>query len=132
MNRIFELINAQQDFAFETTLSTKSHKNRISEAQQKGFFATLIYYWLATPQLAERRVELRVKEGGHDIPKDVIHRRYFKGINNLFSIYIPLCDYTMIFDNSGLEPILVYEVKKGETGVVYDKDKWTSIKECLK
>jgi predicted ABC-type ATPase len=100
LNRISELMKDGEDFAFETTLSTRSYKNRIIEAQHNGYFVTLIYYWWETPQLAEKRVELRVKEGGHNIPKDVINRRYLKGVQNLFNIYLPLCDYTMIFDNS--------------------------------
>lgn len=80
LNRISYLMEEGEDFAFETTLSTRSYKNRIIEAQNKGYFVTLIYYWLESPQLAEKRVELRVKEGGHNIPKNVINRRYLRGI----------------------------------------------------
>jgi predicted ABC-type ATPase len=131
LNRITELMEDGEDFAFETTLSTRSYKNRIIEAQQKGYFVTLIYYWLETPQLAEKRVELRVKEGGHNIPKDVINRRYLKGIQNLFNIYMPVCDYTMIFDNSRPEPVLVYELEKGADEIVHDLNRLTKIKRYL-
>jgi predicted ABC-type ATPase len=131
LNRISELMEDGEDFAFETTLSTRSYKNRIIEAQLKGYFVTLIYYWLETPQLAEKRVELRVKEGGHNIPKDVINRRYLKGIQNLFNIYIPVCDYTMIFDNSKPEPVLVYELEKGADEIVHDQNRLTKIKKYL-
>lgn len=129
--RISELMDDGEDFAFETTLSTRSYKNRVIEAQRKGYFVTLIYYWLETPQLAEKRVEIRVAEGGHNIPKDVIYRRYLKGIWNLFNIYIPVCDYTMIFDNSRPEPTLVYEIEKGADKIVYDKTRLNSIKKYL-
>lgn len=131
LNRILELMEDGEDFAFETTLSTRSYKNRVIEAQQKGYFITLIYYWLETPQLAEKRVELRVKEGGHNIPKDVINRRYLKGIQNLFNIYMPVCDYTMIFDNSRPEPVLVYELEKGTDEIVHDQNRLTKIKKYL-
>jgi predicted ABC-type ATPase len=131
LNRISELMEDGEDFAFETTLSTRSYKNRVVQAQQKGYFVTLIYYWLEFPQLAEKRVELRVKEGGHNIPKDVINRRYIKGIQNLFNIYMPVCDYTMIFDNSRPEPALVYELEKGANEIVHDQNRLTNIKKYL-
>jgi predicted ABC-type ATPase len=131
LNRISELMEDGEDFAFETTLSTRSYKNRIVDAQRTGYFVTLIYYWLETPQLAEKRVELRVKEGGHNIPKDVINRRYIKGIQNLFNIYIPVCDYTLIFDNSRPEPVLVYELEKGAKEIMHDPKRLTNIKKYL-
>lgn len=131
LNRISELMQGNEDFAFETTLSTRSYKNKIIQAQQMGYFATLIYYWLETPQLAEKRVELRVQEGGHNIPKDVINRRYIKGIQNLFDIYVPVCDYTLVFDNSNLEPILVYESEKGLREIVHDNLRLVNIKKYL-
>jgi predicted ABC-type ATPase len=131
LNRISELMEDGEGFAFETTLSTRSYKNRIIQAQQKGYFVTLIYYWLETPQLAEKRVELRVKEGGHNIPKDIINRRYIKGIQNLFNIYLPVSDYSMIFDNSRPEPVLVYELEKGADEIVHDQNRLTNIKKYL-
>jgi predicted ABC-type ATPase len=99
--------------------------------KKKEYFVTLIYYWLETPELAEKRVELRVKEGGHDIPKDVIYRRYIKGIQNLFNIYLPICDYSMVFDNSKPEPVLVYESEKGGPENIHDLERLSSIKQYL-
>ena len=131
LNRISELMNVGEDFAFETTLSTKSYSDKVIQAQQQGYFVTLIYYWLETPLLAEKRVALRVKEGGHHIAKDVINRRYLKGIYNLFNIYLPICDYTIVFDNSALKPILVYEAEKGVDEVVHNENKWFNIKRYL-
>ena len=59
-----------------------------------------MYFWLDTPLLAIERVAERVRRGGHNIPQDVIERRYVKGIKNLFNIFIPLCDFWSIHDNS--------------------------------
>lgn len=131
LTRITELMKDGEDFAFETTLSTRSYKSRIIEAQQKGYFVTLIYYWLETPQLAEKRVELRVLEGGHNIPENIIYRRYLKGLQNLFNLYIPVCDYTLIFDNSRPEPVLVYEHEKDSNETVHDQNRFKSIKKYL-
>jgi len=100
LRRIDELLNKNSNFAFETTLATKIHKNTILKAQAKGYHVTLLFFWLQTVELAKKRVQNRVLEGGHHIESTVIERRYFAGIKNLFDIYIPIADNVMIFDNS--------------------------------
>jgi predicted ABC-type ATPase len=100
LSRIKELINKNVDFAFETTLATKSYTQFIQDAQIKGYFVTLVYFWLSSPELAIERVKNRVISGGHNIPENIIRRRYDSGIINLKKLYIPISDYWMIFDNS--------------------------------
>ena len=86
LHRINELLSQNENFAFETTLSTRSYKNKILEAKKKNYNVTLLFFWLKNPELAKERVKIRVIEGGHNIPEDVIERRYYKGIKNLFEI----------------------------------------------
>ena len=100
LSRIDDLMNQNVDFAFETTLATKSYARFVLEAQTKGYFVTLVYFWLSTPELAIERVKKRVMLGGHNIPEDTIRRRYKAGIRNLCNMYIPICDYWLIIDNS--------------------------------
>jgi predicted ABC-type ATPase len=100
LNRINELLNNNESFAFETTLSTKSYKNKIIEAKEKGYRVTLLFFWLQSIELAKERVITRVAEGGHNIEPEIIERRYIKGIKNLFDIYLPIVDGALIFDNS--------------------------------
>lgn len=100
LNRITELLSEDENFAFETTLSTKSYKNKIVEAKEKGYRVTLLFFWLQSMELAKERVKTRVLEGGHNIEPDVIERRYIRGIKNLFDIYLPIVDGSLIFDNS--------------------------------
>lgn len=100
LNRINSLMNSGVDFAFETTLAVRSFENLIKKAQNKGYFVTLLYFWLTSPEHAVERVAMRVMDGGHNIPTDVIYRRYNSGIRNLFNIYIPICDYWLICDNT--------------------------------
>jgi predicted ABC-type ATPase len=85
LNRINELLYKNENFAFETTLSTKSFKGKIIEAKEKGFQVILLYFWLKSIQLAKERVKIRVSEGGHDIEPEVIERRYIRGIKNLLT-----------------------------------------------
>ena len=100
LGRIKELLKNNENFAFETTLATKSYKNTILEAKRKGYNVTLIFFWLQTVDLAKNRVRERVLKGGHHIEPGVIERRYLAGIRNLFDIYIPVLDNVLIFDNS--------------------------------
>ena len=100
LNRINELISENENFAFETTLSTRSYKNKIVEAKEKKYRVTLLFFWLQNIELAKERVKIRVSEGGHNIEPEVIERRYIRGIKNLFDIYLPVVDGALIFDNS--------------------------------
>lgn len=107
LNRIKELLSKNENFAFETTLSTKSYKNTISEAKDQGFRVILLFFWLQNIELAKERVKLRVSEGGHNIESYVIERRYIRGIKNLFDIYLPIVDGAFIFDNSEVKHELI-------------------------
>ena len=100
LNRINELLNDGENFAFETTLSTRSYKNKIVEAKAKGYTVTLLFFWLRSVDLAKERVRIRVSEGGHNIEAQIIGRRYKRGIKNLFNIYLPIVDGALILDNS--------------------------------
>ena len=100
LNRINELLLGNENFAFETTLATKSYRNKIIEAKEKGFQVTLLFFWLQNVELAKERVKIRVSEGGHNIQPEVIERRYSRGIKNLFEIYLPIVDGALLFDNS--------------------------------
>jgi predicted ABC-type ATPase len=105
--RINELLKAGVDFAFETTLATRSYLSLIKEAHALGYEVTLLFIWLDSPKAALQRVARRVAKGGHDIPKDVIERRYYRGISNLITLFIPVVDTWMIVNSTNvvIEPI---------------------------
>jgi predicted ABC-type ATPase len=104
--RIRELIEVAETFALETTLASRSIAKLIKNAQAKGYSATLLFFWLNTPDLAVERVKNRVAAGGHSVNEVTVRRRYRAGILNLFDLYLPICDYWMITDNS-LSPMEV-------------------------
>ena len=131
LNRIDELLEEEINFAFETTLSTRSFKERIVTAQSKGYEVSLLFFWLNNPELAIERVANRVTEGGHNIPKDVIIRRYERGIINLFEIYMPLVDEYRIFDNSNGEFKYIL-TNQTNTKKLYDKVNYERIKQQYK
>lgn len=131
LERVDNLINSNSNFAFETTLSTKSYKHRILQAKEKGYTIKLLFFWLPSVEMAVDRVAMRVSEGGHNIPSEIIARRYVRGIENLFKIYIPLCDHWAIFDNSDETPDMIAEGIKEEITVVLDEI-WKLIKSKYK
>ena len=128
LNRINELLSKNENFAFETTLSTKSYKNKIIEAKEKGYRVTLLFFWLQNIELAKERVKIRVSEGGHNIEPEVIERRYLRGIKNLFDIYLPIVDGALIFDNSeGKHELLVDKQIDGLLNIV-NQEKFNLLK----
>jgi predicted ABC-type ATPase len=124
--RIRELIVARKTFALETTLASRSIAKLLQGAQDKGYYVTLLFFWLNTPDLAVERVKNRVASGGHNVSETTIRRRYTAGIQNLFELYMPICDYWMITDNS-LSPIEIIakgfrnDKKEIFNAVVYNK-----------
>ena len=118
--RVDELMKSNADFAIETTLATRTYVNLIKKAQAMGYIVTLIYFWLNMPSLAVERVKLRVQSGGHNVDEESIRRRYDMGIKNLFHLYIPICEYWMIIDNSQ-NPVMVCEGGKDITIKIHNK-----------
>lgn len=100
LERIQILLDKGESFSIETTLATRSYVNLVRKAHRLGYIVHLIYFWLNSPKLAIDRVAERVSKGGHNIPNDVILRRYSKGINNLFKLFMPEVDLWAIYDNS--------------------------------
>lgn len=113
LRRIDELLNEQKSFSIETTLATKSYMRLVHRAQEQGYKVSLIYFWLSSPDLAIERVAQRVRNGGHNIPKEVVVRRYQAGIDNFFNIYMPCVDYWLLADNSETPRVIVAEGGRG-------------------
>ena len=100
LNRINHLLGQGEDFALETTLSSKSYVRFIQKAHESNYKVTLVFVYLKSVELAKQRVAERVRKGGHNIEPLVIERRYYAGLKNLKELYISKCDDWMIFDNS--------------------------------
>jgi len=127
LTRITELLESGSDFAFETTLSTRSYVNTVKKAREKGYLVTVLYFWLNSPDLAVERVKIRVKEGGHHIQEETIRRRYDLGIKNMFNLYIPIVDFWMFIDNSKTPFEILAEGQENKE-VVKNKLIWNKLK----
>jgi len=101
LKRLNELMDKKETFAFETTLSSVTFIDFIRKAQSQKYEVILLFLMLNSVNLAYERVETRVKEGGHNIPKEIIKRRFVKGLKNFFSRYYTIVDKWFLVDNSG-------------------------------
>lgn len=114
------------DFAIETTLSTRTYADLVENAQRKGYTVTLLFFWLVSFEVAKTRVAKRVEEGGHNIPNDVIERRYKRGLFNLFNVFLPLCNGCMLIDNNFETKSIAQNLNGNEK--IFEKEKF----ECIK
>ena len=97
------------------------------KAQLAGYNVTLLYFWLSSSQMAFDRVAKRVSRGGHNIPLDIIERRYFRGIKNLINLYIPICNNWLVFTNVNVDSKLVAKKSAVFGKVVLNDDIWNII-----
>ncbi len=124
IDRILHLLKEGLTFAFETTLATRSYVNLIQRAQKRGYFVTLLFFSLSSPEQAVARVAKRVSLGGHNIPTDVILRRYEAGLQNFFELYTPICDYWTLYDNSNIPGEKIACGWKNERINIVDQEKY--------
>ncbi len=96
-------------FAFETTLSGRHYAQLIPLWREQGYKVKLIFLSLPTPAVAIERVRVRVAQGGHHVPTEVIRRRFFSGQRNFENVYQKLVDVWVLYDNAGEKPILLDE-----------------------
>lgn len=125
--KIKYLFDRNQDFCIESTLATRSLLRMIKEAKSNGYYVTLIYFWLNSPELAIARVKDRVAAGGHNTPEQVIRRRYQMGLQYFFDEYVPECDRWILADNSE-PPFTIIADGNHNTAHIKDSDKYELIR----
>ena len=121
--RIRYLLQRGEDFGIETTLATRTLLKTVKIAQEAGYYVTVLYFWLNSPDLAVKRVKARVAAGGHNIPEETVRRRYRVGIGYFFHDYAPICDRWILADNSKVPFKVVAE--GGKAGPLNIKDMQT-------
>jgi predicted ABC-type ATPase len=126
--RLVTLLGKDANFAVETTLSALSYIEKVHLAHQNNFKVNLLFFWLNSTDLAKERVKHRVSQGGHNVPEDVIVRRYERGLFNFFNHYIQICDNVMFFDNSGEKPRLIMGKVKDNDFDIYDEELYNQLK----
>lgn len=128
LNRIKKLLESGENFAFETTLSTRSYVQFVERAKELNYQVTCLFFWLNSEELAVSRVARRVKEGGHHIPEDVIRRRYKSGLGNFFRLFLPKVDNWLFVNNSGDTYEIVAEGGVNDV-TINNKELWEDLKQ---
>lgn len=104
LKEIEDAVARGESFAFETTLAGLAYAQHISQWRALGYHVSLYFLALPDPEAAIARVASRVRRGGHDIPENIIRRRFTAGLRNLDRVYKPLVNAWTIYDNSGPNP----------------------------
>jgi predicted ABC-type ATPase len=107
LQEMTDCVQNGESFAFETTLSGLHYLVRIKQWQEQGYHVSLFFLYLPDVETAIARVAARVKQGGHDIPNDVIRRRFTAGLRNFHQVYKSVVDLWALFDNAGETPVLL-------------------------
>jgi predicted ABC-type ATPase len=107
LQEIDRLAEAGADFGFETTLSGITYVKRLQRWKQAGYRVEIVYLSLRSTQLALRRIAARVRQGGHNVPRKDVIRRFKRGWENFESIYRPLADSWAVYENSDRTPRLL-------------------------
>jgi predicted ABC-type ATPase len=108
LKRLRELAVKRENFAFETTLAARSFAPWLAGLRAAGYQTHLLFLALPNEGMAIERVLMRVKLGGHDIPTDVIKRRYKAGLKNFSQLYRSIVSSWMFYENYSLDrPLLV-------------------------
>lgn len=127
LKRLRELVQKRVSFAFETTLASRSFAPWLAGLKQTGYRTSLTFLSLPDPELSIKRVELRVETGGHSVPPEVVRRRFVRGLRNLTTLYIPVIDEWMVYDNAQpFAPLVVAYGRLART-VIVDLKRWHTL-----
>ena len=130
LSRVKELAQGKKDFAFETTLASRSFLPWLKKLVARGYELHLVFLWLPSADAAVARVAERVRLGGHDVPEATVRRRYLAGVRNFFALYQPLATSWQVIDNSrNGRPKVVAVGTRRKTTIVRDRTAWTRIQE---
>ncbi len=127
LRRLRQLADEGQDFGFESTLASRSFAPFLAGLRARGYRVSIYYFWLRSPGLAVKRVRMRVRLGGHDVPVDVIRRRFARSAANLFDLYLALAEEWAVFDNSGSAQSRQIASHNDLQTVVQDKESWKKL-----
>lgn len=127
LERLSVLEEGRDDFALETTLSTRKLEGRVERLKTSGYEVHLLFLWLPSDDLAVERVAARVRAGGHFVPEPTIRRRFASGLRLFFNVFQPLVDTWRLYDNSRIaDPRLIawgrdQELFEAEQPALYEK-----------
>jgi predicted ABC-type ATPase len=128
LRRIHELARVRTDFAFETTMASRSFLPFLRQCRKDGYRIHCVYVWLRSPALALARVADRVRSGGHFVPDDTVRARYSRGLRNFFALYAPVAHEWAFYDNSAADLLPVAHCGRDRKTHIHQPDVWSIAK----
>lgn len=129
LSRIHLLAKEKSNFAFETTLASRTFAPWINTLKRQDYEFHLIFLWLKTPELAISRVRERIKMGGHNVPEYIIQRRYHAGLKNFFNLYLSISNSWQFYDNTNVEGLTLIASKKDDSTIIQNENIWKKLLE---
>lgn len=111
--KIHDLLNSNENFIIESTLSGRTLIGWIKKIKKKGYSIRLLYIFLENPGMCIERIRERVLKGGHFVPNDDVVRRFFRSKRNFWNFYKELADKWHLIYNSEQQFIEFAIGKKG-------------------
>jgi predicted ABC-type ATPase len=132
LDRVHRLADERADFAFETTLAGRAYAPWLRHLRQDGYGIRLVYFWLASADLAVARVAERVRLGGHDIPESTVRQRYERSVSNFFGMYRPIAHEWQAYNNSqeGLPGVIAHGDHRGNE-IIVDPTAWADMRKSV-
>ena len=131
LKRLRQLADACADFAFESTLSSRTFAPFLRALKAQGYTVAIYYFALTNAQLAVQRVKLRVALGGHHVPSDVVKRRFARSLNNFFTLYSPIANEWTLLDNSDSLQAQPVAIHFGNQLTVTEADTWQKLQKQI-
>jgi predicted ABC-type ATPase len=125
-----DLAARRRDFAFETTLASRSLAPWLADLIRSGYEFHLVFLWLPNADFAVQRVADRVRMGGHNVPEGTVRRRYERGLANFFRRYHALATTWAMYDNS--EPAgmrLIATGRRNQVSEVPEPQNWQALQQ---
>jgi predicted ABC-type ATPase len=129
LDRVHELAREGRDFAFETTLASRTFAQWLRQLQVSGYTFHLVYLCLPTVELAVARVAERVRRGGHAVSEDIVRRRYARSLGNFFNLYSQFANSWVMMDNSVRRlPRVIAQRSIARAVTVFNADQWNAFR----
>lgn len=129
LERIHYLADQKENFAFETTLASRTFAPWIEKLKKEGYVFHLTFLLLNNPDLAVSRVKERVRLGGHNVPEETIRRRFMSGIKNFFQLYKPMADSWQVYDNTDIKNFSLIASKMNKSVEIQNSNQWQNLTE---
>jgi predicted ABC-type ATPase len=118
LERLEELAQRRESFAFETTLAGRGYLPWLRRLRKDGYVVRLYFLWLPKVDISLARVAYRVRHGGHFVPDEDVRRRFARGLRNLFQLYRTEVDSWIRFENTEKAPCIIAFEDKGRLQAV--------------